>query len=38
MNLVTVSEKELVKRVVIDLVEPFDRSNHVLYCDQVGLL
>ena len=28
-----VSEKGLVKRVVKDLVEPFDGSNHVLYCD-----
>ena len=36
MDLVTgkkVSEKGLVKRVVKDLVEPFDGSNHVLYCD-----
>ena len=33
MDLVTgkkVSEKGLVKRVVKDLVEPFDGSNHVL--------
>ena len=28
-----VSEKGLVKRVVKGLVEPFDGSNHVLYCD-----
>ena len=28
-----VSEKGLVKRVVKDLVEPFDGSNNVLYCD-----
>ena len=36
MDLVTgkkVSEKGLVKRAVKDLVEPFDESNHVLYCD-----
>ena len=40
MDLVTgkkVSEKGLVKRVVKDLVEPFDGSNHVLYCDNLLL-